>query len=170
MNLFCLQNFINNLKVFNMNIFVVDENPKIAAQMLCDKHVNKMLLESCQIMATVLNKHSIKTTYKPTHQNHPCTLWAVKSKQNFEWLKSHALALAQEYTHRYKKIHKCEQYIHNEYECPETIESIGLTQFAQAMPDEYKDVDPIKAYRKYYIGAKKEFARWTNRSIPSWFN
>ena len=35
-----------------MNIFVLDNDPKIAAQMMCDKHVVKMIVESCQLMST----------------------------------------------------------------------------------------------------------------------
>ena len=35
-----------------MNIFVLDDQPEIAAQMMCDKHVVKMILESCQLMST----------------------------------------------------------------------------------------------------------------------
>ena len=29
--------------------------------------------------------------------------------------------------------------------------------------------DSIKAYKNYYIVAKKEFAKWTNRNIPDWY-
>ena len=35
-----------------MNIFVLDENPITAAQMHCDKHVVKMVLEYAQILST----------------------------------------------------------------------------------------------------------------------
>ena len=35
-----------------MNIFYLDKNPKIAAQMQCDKHVVKMILESAQMLCT----------------------------------------------------------------------------------------------------------------------
>lgn len=35
-----------------MNIFVLDEQPEIAAQMMCDKHVVKMIVESCQLLST----------------------------------------------------------------------------------------------------------------------
>jgi len=33
-----------------MNIFILDENPAIAAQMLCDKHIVKMPLETAQFI------------------------------------------------------------------------------------------------------------------------
>ena len=36
------------------------------------------------------------------------------------------------------------------------------------MPDEYKRVDPVEAYRAYYRATKVEGARWTNRNIPNW--
>ena len=49
------------------------------------------------------------------------------------------------------------------------IPDIGLTEFAQAMPDEFKDPDPVTAYRKYYAGAKYRFATWKMRDIPQWY-
>ena len=36
-----------------MNIFVLDENPQIAAQMHNDKHVVKMILETAQLLCGV---------------------------------------------------------------------------------------------------------------------
>ena len=48
---------------------------------------------------------------------------------------------------------------------PNTI----LTPFAQAMPDEYKNNDPIQAYRDYYNGEKSYFAKCKNSPTPTWF-
>ena len=36
-----------------MNIFILDNDPVIAAQMQCDKHVVKMIVESAQMLSTV---------------------------------------------------------------------------------------------------------------------
>jgi len=48
-------------------------------------------------------------------------------------------------------------------------ESCGLTEFAQAMPDEYKVPESaVDAYRQFYRGEKMGFARWTKRDIPVW--
>ena len=44
-----------------------------------------------------------------------------------------------------------------------------LTPFAQAMPDEYKDPDPVQAYRAYYMGEKAGFAKWNKRNTPEWY-
>ena len=36
-----------------MNIFALDKSPEVSAQMSCDKHVVKMILESAQLLCTV---------------------------------------------------------------------------------------------------------------------
>ena len=36
-----------------MNIFILDKDLQIAAQMLCDKHIPKMIIESAQMLSTV---------------------------------------------------------------------------------------------------------------------
>ena len=35
-----------------MNIFYLDRDPVVAAQMMCDKHVIKMILESDQMLCS----------------------------------------------------------------------------------------------------------------------
>ena len=45
-----------------MNIFYVDRDPVKAAQMMCDKHIVKMILESAQMLCTakrVLDKYRV---------------------------------------------------------------------------------------------------------------
>jgi hypothetical protein len=44
-----------------------------------------------------------------------------------------------------------------------------MTPLAQAMPDVYKDSDPIVAYRDYVIH-EKHYAQWNkNREKPTWW-
>ena len=50
------------------------------------------------------------------------------------------------------------------------IPDIGLTAFAQAMPDQYKNENVVKAYRDYYINEKSSFLTWTKRKKPKWIN
>jgi len=148
-----------------MNIFILDTNPVIAAQMQCDKHVVKMCLETTQLLSTVAGG-----PYKPTHVNHPCTKWAGECLANFDWLMWHGMALCQEYTYRYDKIHKCEAVLKN-IRPPALIADIrGGTPFAQCMPDVYKNDDPVVAYRNYYMSKMSTIdMRWTKRPMPSWF-
>lgn len=153
-----------------MNIFVVHRNPVISAQSLADTHVVKMILETAQMLSTVLQAYGVPTTYKATHAHHPCTVWASKSAQNYAWLLKHGLALCDEYTHRYKRTHKTEALLRGElHALPPGIPVIGQTEFAQAMPDEYRNEDVVIAYRTYYINAKASIAKWTNRDAPAWF-
>lgn len=152
-----------------MNIFVLDKDIETCAAFHCDKHVVKMILESVQILCTVLNKKGFSTPYKSTHIKHPCVLWAEKSFENFSWLKDLTVALNHEYRYRFEKQadHKSIAVLHQikNYD----FENTGLTEFAQAMPDRYKvPGDPVKAYRQFYIEEKLAFAKWTRRSLPDW--
>ena len=153
-----------------MNIFAVDTDPKIAAQQLCDKHVVKMILESAQMLCSVFPNGD--APYRRAFYNHPCTKWARESAENYEWLLDHAYAMCQEYTRRYGKVHKsldaiswCGSNYHKL-----NIPRKGLTKFAQAMPEQYKNSCGVTAYRSYYNGEKAYFAKWSKRETPSWFH
>lgn len=122
-----------------MNIFYLDHNYKVCAQMHNDKHCIKMILEYCQLLSTahrvldgvdtvekraVLGSFPIRwrnvkkwklsddrdnILYAATHINHPSAIWCRNSKANYDWLYSLLVELCNEYTYRYGKVHKCEQ-------------------------------------------------------------
>jgi len=83
-----------------MNIFVLDNNIQKAAEYHVDKHVVKMILESAQILSTVVRSTRIDKGYKSTHEKHPCVLWCKSSLSNWRWLKSLSEALNEEYKYR----------------------------------------------------------------------
>ena len=148
-----------------MNIFVLDRVPRQAARYACNKHVVKMILETAQLLCTAYPEgYSCdscgEVPYKRTHYNHPCGKWARESLSNFDWLVEHGLELCRDYTIRYGRHHKSGAVIeYCGYHMPE-IPDLGLTSFAQAMPDEYKSVDAVAAYRAYYRNEKSGFATW----------
>jgi hypothetical protein len=150
-----------------MNIFVLDKNPHVAAMYACDRHVIKMILESAQMLCSVQPEGT--APYKRAFYNHPCTKWVRASSANYDWLIEHARALCAEYSRRYGKVHKSEKAIGwcdaNRPKLPDG----GLTPFAQAMPEEYKNEDAVKAYRNYYRNDKRRFATWKNVDPPTWF-
>jgi len=150
-----------------MNIFVLDNSPLKSAEYACDKHVVKMILESAQLLCAAQPEGT--APYKRTHYNHPCTKWVRESARNYEWLLLHAYALCNEYTRRYDKVHKSEAVIEWCDEHRPDLPSIPRTAFAQAMPDKYKNTDIVEAYRSYYRGEKRKFAKWKDGNIPSWF-
>ena len=178
-----------------MNIFVLDEDPQVAAQMMCDKHVVKMIVESAQMLSTAhrvldgtewtdysKNGRRIKRwmspyklmeemLYKASFVGHPCTQWVMENNKNYYWLVEHAYELCKEYTRRYGKVHKSEDMISLiRYRKPVNIPiADSMTPFAQAMPDEYKNPDAVEAYRAYYLGEKTGFAEWKYSETPSWY-
>ena len=105
-----------------MNIFVTSPSPWESARVLPDKHIVKMPLETCQMLAIVCSDkwgHGFGTlpradgtpyaTEKGAFRNHPCTVWANSFVMNWQWLLSHGLAMCDEYTARYGKVHTCEK-------------------------------------------------------------
>ena len=147
-----------------MNIFILDSDPAKAAQYHCDKHVPKMILESAQMLSTVLGG-----PYKPTHRNHPCTLWVAKSRANAAWLWSLARHLNIEYKRRFShtKNHKSWDVIASlEPALHSSLPDEFMTPFVQAMPDKYRCDDAVTAYRAYY--RSKTFAEW-RKGAPAWW-
>mgnify|MGYP003400845839 FL=1 len=151
-----------------MNIFILDKNMTKNAEYHCDKHVVKMITEYNQLLCSVyyFTKNIPDGIYKLTHQNHPCAKWTRESLSNWIWLRDMNLILCKEYTFRYNKTHKgellCQSLI------APAIEDKGLTEFVQAIPEEYKSDNPVEAYRKYYNAEKRHIFSWKNREIPDW--
>ena len=164
-----------------MNIFYLDRDPEIAAQMMCDKHVVKMILESAQMLSTahrVLDGDEYANEmglYKLAHKNHPSTIWVRTSSENYRWLFNHYDALMQEYTYRYDKTHATSRLRDALDKTPDNMPAIQLTDTPwpappQCMPDYCKGDDAVLAYQTYYIVEKSGFAKWKRRDIPEWFN
>lgn len=155
-----------------MNIFVLDENVQSAAQAHNDKHCVKMILETTQLLNNVLAAHKpdYEPVYRVTHKNHPCSLWAAESIENFIWLLNLGDCLCTEYTFRYGKVHKCESIIKSFFLMTPNLPRVDMTPHTLCMPDEYKVADPVESYRNYYRGAKSHIAKWTNRSAPVWWD
>ena len=145
-----------------MNIFYLDKCPEKAARLQYNKHVVKMILESAQMLCTAhhcIMGEDADVPYKVAHRNHPSTIWARQSGQNYTWLYRHMIELGKEYERRYSKKHlsiiKCEDPLSI---LPGGILETGLTEMPQCMPDEYKDKCSVQAYWNYYIGEKHKVA------------
>tara|TARA_R110002049_G_scaffold151738_1_gene315481 strand:- start:1507 stop:2001 length:495 start_codon:yes stop_codon:yes gene_type:complete len=159
-----------------MNIFYVNTDPAKAAICLPDKLVVKMPLESAQMLSTAHRVHNgeewcdLNGIYKKAYLNHPCTIWARESVQNYTWLYYHFYALCKEYETRYDRQHLSFVKLNDKLcQAPIGIPDIGLTPMPQAMPDQYKDSDPVKAYRNYLIN-EKHYAQWNKCTPkPNWW-
>jgi hypothetical protein len=182
-----------------MNIFALSENPVKAARQMIDKHIVKMPTESCQMLHTnalyfhyvsiygveptlaelkKFHTHINSKLMKPAMLNHPSTIWARENPHNADWLMQHALALCEEYTHRYKKTHGAYARILQTWEdnfmgegCWKKASPVSI-----AMADEYRLPEEkhtwdfvIRSYRHYYREGKWSFAYWLRRDNPDWF-
>ena len=91
-----------------MNIFLTDPCPRQCAINLDDKRVNKMLLETAQLLSSAMKIQAKELgvsvphgLYENTHVNHPCAVWTRSSRAAFRWMLEHGLCLADEYAYRY---------------------------------------------------------------------
>lgn len=176
-----------------MNIFYLDKDPKVCAEMHVDKHCVKMILEYAQLLSTAhrvldgtqltrLSKTGRKQTafvlsddrelvlYTATHINHPSAIWVRQSEQNYRWLFGLFCELLKEYTYRYGRLHACERLVTTLGRPPKNIDmETRFTEPTPAMPDDYKVAgDSIASYHNYYLGDKTRMFAWKNRPVPKW--
>ena len=161
-----------------MNRFIVDYDPQTIAESLCDQHIVKMPLEEAQMLCTTLWHHNPQYAeehdlYKPVHQKHPCTLWAMHSRSNYEFAYSLYCAMLGEYHHRYGKWHGAGKHSIALSKGGQFLPEFGLTKHPQCFSghDELKTAEyfPVEAYRKFYIVDKSRFARYNKgRTKPDW--
>ncbi|MCW8965099.1 MAG: pyrimidine dimer DNA glycosylase/endonuclease V [Candidatus Pacearchaeota archaeon] len=151
-----------------MNIFYLSSNLNKCVEYHCDKHLVKQILETAQLLSTahhILESRFAKKVYKPTHINHPCSVWVRSSSDNYEWTYKFFCKLCEEYIFRYDRVHACEKL--KKFLKNNPCKRGKITKRPQCMPEEYKDKNIVKAYRNYYLGEKMEFAAWKNK-IPHW--
>lgn len=155
-----------------MNIFVTSKCPVQSAKYLDDKRVNKMILESAQMLSTAcrLRNYSRPEMYKKTHINHPCNVWVRQNKANYKWLYDHYTALAIEKLRRTGKSHKSFDKLHEVLRKGIDYMPEGyLTDFPNCAANESKRIsykhikDVTTAYKMYLID------RWeTDKIKPKW--
>lgn len=178
-----------------MNLFYLDIRPDKCAQLHCDKHVVKMIIEYAQLMSTAHrlidgtqyqgktklgrnikrwkhpNSNMEGVLYKASHINHPTAIWTRQKKGNYEFLYKLFCSLCDEYTHRYGKVHMTDTKLRDLLsEPPANIAEGSFSAPPPAMPDDCKQPNVLKSYHKYYRVYKKDFAKWTNRPVPNFMS
>jgi hypothetical protein len=125
--------------------------------------------------------------YKGTHLNHPVTIWIRTNIANYLWTLDMVDAMHAEWKWRYnhppEKQHKAYLiclWLRRHLPPADSFVNPqgGLTPFAQAMPDCYKETPEdddtgeaaVKAYRAYYQSPDKQrIASWKKRGPPAWY-
>jgi hypothetical protein len=160
-----------------MNLFVLDVDPRRAAEQQCDKHVTKMSIEYAQLLSAahrVWNSPQSDSLYKLTHKNHPATKWVAAHPEHYRWTYALACATWDEYTYRYGKTHGSARLRDLLAETPSMVGCGRATPPPQCMPDTCKVAGDtwesvVAAYQQYYRVAKSAFATWKGRDVPTWF-
>lgn len=123
-----------------MNIFVTSNSPYICATVLDDKRVARMAHESAQMLAMPFRIH--KGEKRIGHKNHPCSVWARETKENFSWLLYHMQHLCYESCYRKAKEH---------------VEDMSLTEFFDSL--EKLSKIKVKGYKTYVIEAAFKYKK-----------
>lgn len=148
-----------------MNIFVVDQDPTICAQALDNLRLNKMIIETAQLLSTAMREcgHIGTDIYKSTHRNHPCAIWARESSGNYEWLLHYMSELVIERFSRTGKSHKSYN-IFNTLQAGSCLLPQGpMTPFVNCSLR--KDLPVFEAYKETLK------TKWGNDKVkPSWMH
>jgi hypothetical protein len=139
-----------------------------------------MILELAQMLSTAhFELDGNIVGYKPTHRNHPCSIWIRQCSGNYKWAYEHFKALCDEYSFRTGKIHKTSELLELLGKMPSKIAFGDRIPFTMAMPENYKKLgifDQTKAYQAYLNDKFKEWGcrdkplavEWTKRNKPEW--
>ncbi len=179
-----------------MNIFVLDQDIQQSARFHNNSHVVKMPTEIFQMLSfnirfflgdqnndwLIPNEDKevpLLAKFSKGHFNHPCSVWMRESQANIDYSVRLAVALEDEWRFRFnhdsKQTHKAVQRMCDFLDTPmyqellKHIPDVPATDFAQALPEQYRHRDPVVAYREYYIRDKQHLANWGKREMPSWY-
>lgn len=157
-----------------MNIFVLNDNPIQAAQEHSDKLVNKMLIESCQLMSythILMGSAMLGHVYRRNkgHLKHPCTFWLQESRANYIWCYEFTCELYAEFRRRYGKTHLTgEETLPALETIPPGYTSNSRTRFALSMPEEFKQDNAVNAYQNYYASKWYIPDDYNRAPMPEW--
>jgi len=154
-----------------VNIFVVSPDIHECAQALDDLRLNKMIIETAQLLSTAMRVcgYASDDIYKVTHANHPCAIWARETGANYRWLLSYMSALVEERRLRTGKGHKSYDIFNTLSSGCNLMPPGELTPFVNCSA--YKDIGVFDAYKltlKDKWNNDKRPPKWTTRQRPSW--
>ena len=193
-----------------MNFFIFDGDLDQNAQYYCKQHLVKIILEIAQLLCTAVSVvhydgclvptealdscFGVSKTYKPTHKNHPCSIFARQSQETFDYTCRLGLALCRAYSQESngKKRHASESLIralrkHGIAPCQEeeykettilanfTTDTGKRVKMPLAMPHESVvrnqegSIDVVLSHRNNFCLFKTKLARWS-RGVPHWYD
>ena len=169
-----------------MNIHYTYDEAEKCAKVLDDKRVNKMLLETAQMLSTTLHELDLvePNIYKPFNANHPVNKWVREAFQNYIWTLDYFKALCLEYSYRHKdsRRHKSQELLtifdKYKYRVRDKLPNYKTPHIncarSKANNLDFSDMEDTKlAYRQYLKERWRNDKRtptWTNRPVPEWLD
>ena len=160
-----------------MQIFATSPSPVDSALALDDKRVNKMILESSQLLSAALHLHGVSKDILPSSpgwEKHSLAKWVAKSESNYTWLLDHFEALNSEFFFRSGKLHSYASHCVDFKTMQDRIPAGPLSGFLNCCAEQFKKPGNIhKTYQEYlawkWKTQDKFVPKWTKRQKPSWF-
>lgn len=149
-----------------MNVFILSWDVDECARWHGDQHVGKMILEGTQLLCNAWWFIGGQAPYKPTHINHPCSVWARMNVEHWVYLRQLVLALGREFEHRFGKEHRS-AVVARRLKVP----PLGRMRWVNpplVMPEQYHWGSVPSSYRLYYLHEKTAQHKWTRRAPPWW--
>jgi hypothetical protein len=177
-----------------VNIFYLDNNPKLCAQMHADVHCNKMVAEYCQILSSahrlIDGRETVKTDNKGretivwqlpdnrdeillavSEPNQPINEWARANSGNYQWVFDLTQEVCNQFEQRNGKHHILvrEGLLAALQSPPKNIQTGDFYVPPQALPDKFKiEGETIKAYRNFYKSKGEKLLKWRKSNAPDW--
>lgn len=170
-----------------MNLFVTDPDPVVCAMNLDDKRIGKLLMECNQMMSLAIKSHwpeddgsyvfwetQTELTSGLSYLNHPVSIWVRQTRANFLWTLEHAVALSNEFQHRFNRDHASGNRLSFMRRYSDIIPEGGLTEFQNSAKNGEIDFTylPVPDSYRHYLAARwqtdKRDVTFTNRHSPEW--
>ena len=196
---------MNQIKI--MNLFLLATTIRKCAEYHCDKHCIKMILELTQMLYSAwwFGRDTFplpeldplpNDPYRPTHKNHPVSVWVRADAKHYDWALNLAFSLVDQYYSRYGKIHACCAHLERlqalgapphigieTYQPPlEKRATTGLPEgiayfdcaindkiFPQCAVYTNGQLNAIQTYRRYYKTKTSWKMNWRCVGEPLWF-
>lgn len=170
-----------------MQIFRTSPCDKMCALHLDDKRLNKIILESMQIISTALWLNDCPKAeslcaqgiiYLPSHEKHPLCRWASEHSWNLFSVFSYGINLYNEYKYRFEKGHKAGEKLHDLF-WSQSLSSYlprkkGSPSLQPNCTKHFKHLPLYYAYTaelNYKWRRDKKSPTWTKRNQPAiYFN
>jgi hypothetical protein len=165
-----------------VNLFILDEDPQLAAEYHCDRHVIRAILDVTQALSAAhIVWDGIGTAreripgIRLRSETHTCSEWVRQNHKNYEWAWSLLDALTYQYELRFNVEHKfvvmgLRRRLHLfPFSLPAGYDT---TPFVQCMPPIYQRdaTEAVEAYREYYWFDKRRIATWKPVvDVPYWW-